>query len=169
MPIFPLFAALALLPSPATGEKPMTAQTEPLVLEGSWEMTAAYEILADGTRVTNYSEHPHGLMMIDRDGRYTIQIFRPDRPRFASGDKTRGTAEEYRTAVLGSSTHFGRVQALPDGRTLIFDVEAASFPNWEGKQQRREYSFRDGVLSYAVPASASGNGTIAWSLWRKLR
>jgi hypothetical protein len=169
MYIHHLVAALALLPSLATGEKVMTEQPAPLVLEGSWEMTAAYEILADGTRVTTYSEHPHGLMMIDRDGRYAIQIFRPDRPKFASGDKTRGTSEEYRAAVLGSSTHFGRVRALPDGRTLIFDVEAASFPNWEGKQQRREYSFSDGVLSYAVPASASGNGTIAWSLWRRLR
>jgi hypothetical protein len=168
MPIPYLAPMLMLLLSLATEGNAMTEQPAPLVLEGSWEMTSAYEVLADGTRVTNYSEHPHGLMMIDRDGRYTIQIFRPDRPKFAAGDKTRGTPEEYRAAALGSSTHFGRVRALPDGRTLIFDVEAASFPNWEGKQQRREYSFRDGVLSYAVPASASGNGTIAWSLWRKL-
>ena len=168
MPVLPFAPVLLLLSASATEGNAMTDQPA-LVLEGSWEMTSAYEILADGTRVTTYGEHPHGLMMIDRDGRYTIQIFRPDRPKFAGGDKTRGTSEEYRAAVLGSSTHFGRVRALPDGRTLIFAVEAASFPNWEGREQRREYSFRDGVLSYAVPASASGNGTIAWSLWRKLR
>jgi hypothetical protein len=157
MPLIPL-AMLAAVP-----------QQPPLVLEGSWEMTSAYEILADGSRATAYGEHPRGLMMIDADGRYTIQIFRPDRPLFASGDKTRGTPEEYRAAVLGSSTHFGRVRALPDGKTLVFSVEGASWPNWEGKQQVREYSFRDGVLTYAVPASASGNGTVAWSVWRKLR
>jgi hypothetical protein len=157
MPLIPL-AMLAAAP-----------QQPPLVLEGSWEMTSAYEILADGSRATAYGEHPRGLMMVDAEGRYTIQIFRPDRPLFASGDKTRGTPEEYRAVVLGSSTHFGRVHALPDGKTLVFSVEGASWPNWEGKQQVREYSFRDGVLTYAVPASASGNGTVAWSVWRKLR
>lgn len=159
-----MLIALAMLPLAAAPPQP-----DPLVLEGSWELASAYEILADGSRATAYGEHPRGRMMVDADGRYSIQIFRPDRPLFAAGDKARGTAEEYRAAALGSSTHFGRVRALPDGRTLVFSVESASWPNWEGKEQRREYSYRDGVLRYAVPVSASGNGTIAWSVWRKLR
>ena len=32
----------------------------------------------------------------------------------------------------------------------------------------REYDYSGNVLSYAVPASASGNGTIAYSVWRKV-
>ena len=136
-------------------------------LEGSWTMDSAYEILANGTRTTNYGEHPSGLMIIDHAGRYSIQIFRRDRPPFKSGDKTRGTPEEYRTAVLGSSTHFGRVSIDRAKHQLLFDVESASFPNWEGKRQVRDYVFRDGLLTYSVPASASGNGTIAYSVWRK--
>ena len=142
--------------------------TDGLKMQGSWVMVSAHEILADGTRTTNYGEHPHGLMMIDRGGRYTIQIFRPDRPKFRSGDKTRGEPGEYRDAMLGSSTHFGRVAVDAAKRQLIFDVEAASFPNWEGKRQVRDYSYSNGVLTYAVPAGASGNGTVAWSVWRKI-
>ncbi|WP_242917882.1 lipocalin-like domain-containing protein [Caulobacter sp. CCUG 60055] len=136
-------------------------------LEGVWVMESAYEIRADGTRTTNYGAHPKGLLTVDAAGRYNMQIFRPDRPAFASGDKTRGTAEEYRQAVLGSSTHFGRVSIDPGKHQLAFDVEAASFPNWEGKRQVRDYTFENGVLSYAVPASASGNGTVAYSVWRR--
>src|SRR5437868_14548825 len=49
-------------------------------LEGSWTMDSAYEILANGARTTNYGEHPSGLMIIDHAGRYSIQIFRRDRP-----------------------------------------------------------------------------------------
>jgi hypothetical protein len=142
--------------------------TDRLDLAGTWEMAQAYEILADGTRVTNYGEHPAGLMMVDAEGRYTIQIFRIARAKFASGDKTRGTPEEYRDAVLGSSTHFGRVRVNPAAHTLTFNVEAASYPNWEGRAQVREYTYADGALTYAVPASASGNGTIAWSVWRRI-
>lgn len=139
-----------------------------LALEGTWVMDSAYEILADGRRVTNYGEHPHGLMMVDRDGRYSIQIFRPGRPKFASGDKTRGEPDEYREAVLGSSTHFGRIAADPATGKLVFDVETASYPNWEGKQQVRDYTFKDDLLAYQVPASASGNGTTAYSIWRRV-
>jgi hypothetical protein len=143
------------------------ANDEGFTMQGTWIMDQAYEILADGTRVTNYGEHPAGLLMVDGADRYTLQIFRRARPNFAAGDKTRGTEGEYREAVLGSSTHFGRVRIDAGQRKLIFDVEAASYPNWEGKRQVRDYSFADGLLTYQVPASASGNGTIAYSIWRR--
>jgi len=144
------------------------ADAQPLSLQGTWVMVSAYEILADGTRTTNFGEHPKGLLMVDQDGRYSLQIFRPDRPRFASGDKTHGTAEEYREAVLGSSTHTGHVAVDPVKATLTFKIDSASYPNWEGAQQVRNYTFKDGILSYAVPASASGNGTVAYSAWQHL-
>jgi hypothetical protein len=131
-------------------------------------MVSAYEITAEGTRTTNYGEHPSGLMIVDRAGRYSIQIFKRDRPQFKSGDKARGEEGEYRAAVLGSSTHFGRVQVDLSKHQLMFDVEAASFPNWQGKRQLRDFIYQDGRLSYAVPASASGNGTIAYSVWRRV-
>jgi hypothetical protein len=141
---------------------------QPLSLPGTWVMEQAYEIRADGTRTTNYGEHPSGLMMIDASGRYSIQIFRPGRPNFASPVKAEGKPEEFREAVLGSSTHFGHVRMDAAKHRLLFDVEAASFPNWEGKRQVRDYSYVGGVLTYTVPASAAGNGTIAYSVWRKV-
>jgi hypothetical protein len=144
------------------------AKPETLSLAGSWVMDSAYEIRADGTRTTNYGEHPNGLMMVDTAGRYSIQIFRPGRPSFASGDKARGEPAEYRAAVLGSSTHFGRVQVNEVAHRLTFDVEAASFPNWEGKRQVRNFTYAADVLTYAVPSSASGNGTVAYSVWRRV-
>lgn len=137
-------------------------------LAGTWVMDSAYEILADGQRVTNYGEHPLGLLIIDPAGRYSLQIFRRDRPAFATGDKARGTSEEFRAAVLGSSTHFGRVRIDAAAKQLIFDIEGASFPNWEGRRQVRDYALQDGLLRYAVPASASGNGTTAYSIWRRV-
>lgn len=157
--VMPLMGAAA--PPHSAGQK--------LSLAGTWVMDSAYEIHADGTRTTNYGEHPKGLMMVDRAGRYSIQIFRPGRPAFRSGDKTRGEPDEYRTAMLGSSTHFGRVTVDRAKHQLLFDVEASSFPNWEGKRQVRDFTYAGGVLSYAVPASASGSGTVAYSVWRKAR
>ena len=145
----------------------MTAPTGSPVLEGTWVMTSAYEILADGRRTTNYGEHPNGLLMIDKTGRYSLQIFRPDRPKFASGVKADGTANEYREAVLGSSTHTGHVSIDTTAGKLVFSIDTSSYPNWEGSRQVRDYTFKDGALTYSVPASASGNGTIAYSVWKR--
>lgn len=132
-------------------------------------MTAAYEIRADGTRATNYGEHPQGLFIVDGAGRYSIQIFRPGRLKFASGVKARGTAEEYRDAVVGSSTHTGRVEVDPAQARLIFSIESSSFPNWEGARQVRDFVFKESTLTYSVPASGSGNGTVAYSVRQRAR
>jgi hypothetical protein len=150
------------------GASAIASETQPLSLEGTWIMTSAYEILADGTRTTNYGERPNGLMMVDKVGRYSIQIFRPNRPKFASGDKRRGTPEEYREAVLGASTNTGRVVVDPVNGKLIFKIETAVYPNWEGTEQVRNYTFKDDTLTYSVPASASGNGTVAYSIWQRV-
>jgi len=150
------------------GASAMANEAQPLSLEGTWIMTSAYEILADGTRTTNYGEHPNGLMMVDKVGRYSIQIFRPSRPKFTSGDKRRGTPEEYREAVLGASTNTGRVVVDPVNGKLIFKIETAVYPNWEGTEQVRNYTLKDDTLTYSVPASASGNGTVAYSIWQRV-
>jgi hypothetical protein len=47
-------------------------------------------------------------------------------------------------------------------------ARAQTFPNSNGKRQVRNYTFKDGVLSYAVPASAYGGGVVAYSLLRRV-
>ena len=147
-----------------------SARSEDLsTLAGTWSLVSAYEIQPDGTRTTNYGEHPTGLLMVDGSGRYSIQIFKLGRPMFASGDKTVGRPDEYRAALVGISTHIGKVTIDRSRHQLVFDVEAASFPNWEGKRQVRDFTYQDGVLSYAVPPTASGNGSTAYSVWRRMQ
>lgn len=172
MPIYRLaritaFSALSSMLLIGPGTSAMACESTPRSLQGTWIMTAAYEVQADGTRTTNYGEHPQGLFIVDPSGRYSMQIFRPGRLKFASGVKARGTAEEYRDAVVGSSTHTGRVAVDATQAKLIFNIESASFPNWEGTQQVRDFVCKDGTLTYSVPASASGNGTVAYSVWQR--
>lgn len=135
-------------------------------LQGTWRMHSAYEILADGSRVTTYTEHPHGLLMIDHDGHYSLQIFHPNRRRLDKG-KAAASIDELRDAVIGSSTHFGKISIDHEKKQLIFQIEVASFANWNGGTQIRDFELKDDLLSYQVPASASPNGTIAYSIWKR--
>ena len=136
-------------------------------LAGSWQMAAAWEILADGSRVTTYTEHPDGLLLIDNHGRYSLQIFHPQRQQFA-GSKAKASLDELKTAVLGSSTHYGTISVDSAKQQLKFHIDAASYPNWNKTTQVRDFTLQGGLLTYAVPATASGNGTKAYSVWRRL-
>jgi hypothetical protein len=136
-------------------------------LAGTWTLVAADVIHADGTRARDYGAAPRGLLMIDAQGHYSLQIFKAERPHFSSGEKPTGTPAEFEAAVLGSSTHFGTIEVDPVSSTLTFQIENASFPNWEGVPQKRHYELTGGELSYRVPARPDGNTPV--SIWRRLQ
>jgi hypothetical protein len=151
-----VFATTSLRAEPATSP-----------LAGTWTLVAADVIHADGRRDRDYGAAPKGLLLIDSEGHYSLQIFKAERPRFASGDKAAGTEAEFKTAVLGSSTHFGEISVDQAASMLTFKIDAASFPNWEGAAQTRHYELKGDELSYRVPPRP--NGDVPISVWRRLR
>lgn len=136
-------------------------------LAGTWTLTAADDLRPDGTRIQAYGPNPIGLLFLGADGRYSVQIFRSDRASFASGDKRRGTPQEYEAASLGMSSHFGRYVVDAAASTITFKIEAASFPNWNGTEQKRPFTLSGDDLEWRVPATPSG--TIPISAWRRAR
>jgi hypothetical protein len=158
-----LFLTSALSSSVASAAN-ITAVTS---LAGTWKLLAADVQHRDGSRTSDYGAAPEGLLVIDAQGHYSLQIFKSERPRFASADKQAGTPAEYRAAVMGSSTHFGTVSVGQDGSTLTFHIERASFPNWEGADQQRRFELKDDQLSYRVVPRP--NGDVPISVWQRLK
>lgn len=156
-----VFAMLAGL---AARDTPMRAPASPL--QGTWTLVAADKLLPGGERARDYGQAPKGRLAVDAQGRYSLQIFKSERTRFASDSKADGDADEFRSAVLGSSTHYGTVAVEPGQGVLVFSIEASSFPNWEGTVQRREYMLEGAVLTYKVPPRA--DGSVPVSVWRRL-
>ncbi|MFZ6744035.1 lipocalin-like domain-containing protein [Undibacterium sp. JH2W] len=138
-------------------------------LTGTWTLVAAPEIHADGSRGETFGEHPQGLLIIDDSGRYSLQIYKSGRNKFAAGDKRKGTDAEFRAAALDTSSHYGRCFIDTERNVMVFRIEHASFPNWDGSEQARQFELKANELTYRVPASASGNGTTAISSWKKIR
>jgi len=132
-----------------------TAQTPSIV--GTWVLTKADKLLPDGTRVSNYGEHPHGLVIFTSDGYYSVQIYRAERLKFSSGDKRKGTPEEYKEASLSTSVHFGRYTLDPANATIIFHIDRSSFPNQDDTTQVRPYELKGDELSWKVPPRPDGS------------
>ncbi|GHH57981.1 lipocalin-like domain-containing protein [[Pseudomonas] boreopolis] len=138
----------------------------PSPLQGTWTLVAADKILPDGTTVRDYGESPKGRLVVDAKGRYSLQIFKSERRRFASDSKADGSADELRSAVMGSSTHYGTVEIDDRQGLLVFSIEGSSFPNWEGTVQKRRYRLHGSELNYQVPPRE--DGSIPLSVWRRL-
>ncbi|KJC60261.1 lipocalin-like domain protein [Bradyrhizobium sp. LTSPM299] len=135
-------------------------------LAGTWTLVAADVLHGDGSRGHDYGPSPRGMLFIDADGRYSLQIFDSERRPFATGDKLKATEAEYRAAVLGVSSHFGKLDVDPVKGTLDFHISKASFPNWEGTEQVRLYELKANELSYRVPPRSNGDTPI--SVWRRV-
>jgi hypothetical protein len=142
------------------------AASEVSALTGTWFLAAADVLHPDGTRTHDYGAAPKGSLMIDAKGRYSLQIFKAERSRFSSDDKRSGTPAEYEEAVMGSSTHLGELSVDSANGVLTFHIQNASFPNWEGEEQKRNYELKGSELSYRVVPRP--NGDVPISVWRKL-
>jgi hypothetical protein len=162
-----LAAIACLLPAVAWSSGSMAADTRGDVsLAGTWTLVAADVLHPDGSRSHDYGDAPKGLLLIDRAGHYSLQLYRADRPRFANPSKAKASAQEYKAAVMGSSTHYGTLAVEQDKHQLVFHIEGASFPNWEGQAQTRAFELHGDTLSYRVPPRPDGN--VPLSVWRRV-
>jgi hypothetical protein len=141
------------------------AATPVFPLQGTWTLVAADKVLPDGRTTRDYGEHPKGRLVVDATGRYSLQIFKSERLEFASDSKADGSVDEFKSAAMGSSTHYGTLTIDAPG-VLVFSIEGSSFPNWEGTIQRRQYTLDGAELRYKVPPRA--DGSIPVSVWRRI-
>lgn len=158
--------APAALLSVAIGLGAAAAQS-PKDLAGAWtldQLTAEQ----DGKTVEPYGPHPKGRMMLDADGRFSITIVRAGVAKFASNNRTTGTAEENKAAVQGSLAYFGSYAVDPQSRMLDIRIEASTYPNFEGTSQKRLYTLSGDELVLTNP-SPSGGGGAAKQVWKRVK
>lgn len=135
----------------------LTAVAQSPSIAGTWALTAADKLLPDGTRSHDYGDNPHGFVIFTEDGHYSVQIYRDQRTKFASGDKLKGSPEEYKDDVLGMSVHYGKYSVDAANNTISFQIDRASFPNWDGTTQVRGFELKGDELSWKVPRRPDGS------------
>jgi len=143
------------------------APTQSPSIAGTWGLTEADKLLPDGTRVSDYGANPHGLVIFTADGYYSFQLYRADRMKFSSGDKFKGTPEEYKAASLGMSNHFGRYTLDPTKKTISFQIDRASFPNWDDTTRFSPYELNGDELSWK--GAPRPDGSIPITVLRRVR
>jgi hypothetical protein len=156
---------LSMLAVVLIGPLAASAQTSDIV--GTWVLSKAEKLLPDGTRISDYGENPHGLVVFTADGHYSVQIYRADRLKFSSGDKLKGTPEEYKEASLTTSVHFGRYTMDSAKHTITFHIDRSSFPNQDDTTQVRPYEMTGDELSWKV--APRPDGSVPITILRRVR
>ena len=154
--------ALALFASAAeAGNQKSSSLKQGLV--GTWTMVSD-TVDQNGTKVEPFGPSPLGNMILTNDGRFSIVLTSPDVAKFASGSRTGGTAEENQAAMAGGIGYFGTYTVSEADKTVHLRVQASTFPNWRGSDQKRIASLSGDDLTWTnpTPSIGAGNATLVW-------
>jgi len=148
-------AVLLLSVMPTTWAQQKAADAKKQIV-GVWKTVSDINKGSDGVVRSAFGPNPKGVFIFTASGRYASINTRPDIPKFASGNRMQGTADENKAVVQGSIAHFGTYSISPDGKVLILKVEGGTWPSWVGSEQKRDFTLAGDELKYTVTASIGG-------------
>jgi lipocalin-like protein len=151
-----LFLAVALPAGDAFGQQ--MGMKEQLV--GTWTYVSADTVRPDGSRVPIYGPNPQGLAIFESNGRYLLLVARAGLPKFESNNRLEGTLEEYKAVVQGSNAHFGRYTINDADKTITFQIETSTFPNWNGTEQKRPFTLTGDEFRWTTAGSSGGSAEV---------
>ena len=132
-------------------------------IAGTWQLVSSV-VERDGSKIDQFGPDPKGMLSLSPDGHFMLTIIAAGLPKFASGNRANGTAEENKAVVSKSIAMIGTYAVDPAAKTVIWRTESATFPNWNGTEQKRLIATLNGEeLKYVTPnASSGGVGTVTW-------
>jgi len=155
---FAVFAILAVSLLPGVGMAgDVSAESRDIV--GTWEWLSVDNTAPDVVTMQPFGPKPGGYLSFDSKGRFVWLITRPGRAKFVSGRRDQGTAEENKATVQGSLAYCGAYAI--SGDTLILKIEASTYPNEEGAEQKRTFALNGDELSWRNPMVSTGASGVA--------
>jgi hypothetical protein len=138
-------------------------------LVGTWNFVVAEVTAPDGKKSFPFGETPKGMLIFTPDGRFAQIHVASDVPKFASGNRLTGTAEEYAVIMRRSLSMFGTYTVDEEKRTVTFNIVSSTFPNTDGEAQTRTIDkLTDDELVNTNPNVAGGRGK-ASNLYKRVK
>jgi hypothetical protein len=130
-------------------------QTKNLFI-GTWKFISLVGENSEGEIFHPYGKDLYGRLMYDSNGNMSVFLMRPDRPKFAADDIYKGTPEEIKFTFENFDAYCGTYTIDKDNGTITHHIEGSRFPNWEGSEQTRYYTFLNDTLSLSAKIKLKG-------------
>jgi hypothetical protein len=129
-------------------------------LVGTWTIVSVETTNADGSKRLPFGANPKGMTVFDATGRYVVFLITPDLPKITSNNRLSATADENKAVVQGSLTTYGTYTVDEASKTINQHIEASTFPNWSGQDQKRPINkLTADELVFTNPAPTTGAGS----------
>jgi hypothetical protein len=132
-----------------------SASYDPKDLVGTWTVVSVVTE-RNGRKFDSYGPNAKGMLVFDANGRYSIIFIAGGLPSFGSGNRSSVTADEAMTVVAGSLAHFDTYVVDEADKSLTLQIDRATFPNWDGKNNRRSFVIRGDELRFMEQHSSAG-------------
>ena len=119
-------------------------------IQGSWKLVSLYNE-KDGKKIEMFGPNPRGSLILTPDGRFSVIMMRASLPKFAANNRMQGTAEENQAVVQGSNAYYGTYVVNEKEQTVTLHVEASTFPNSDGQDQKRATTVKGDEMTVINP------------------
>lgn len=136
---------------------------------GAWKLVTFEFRKDDGSVIYPFGAEARGSVIYTESGRFSGQLMRIDRPKFAISDQMKGTSAEIEASYKGSISYFGTYEVDTDNGVVNHFVEGSIFPNMEGTQQKRFYELNENQLTLKTPPfKVSGERAAGIIIWERV-
>ena len=127
-------------------------------LVGTWTLVSSDQVLPDGSKLKQFGSNPKGINVFDVNGRFFLMVASADNSKIASKDpSSRTNSEEVGGLIVESIAYYGTYTVNEAERVAILHLEASTFPNQIGTDQKRTITtLTADELKYSHPAAMSG-------------
>jgi hypothetical protein len=131
-------------------------------LVGTWALVSNTEEYADGSKVL-WGPDTKGSLIFSANGQYSLQI--------AVGERVPAKGNPAENPVGKFISYFGTYAASDADKTLSFRIVRASFPSWDGTEQKRLIVETGDQLIYkAVTPIPSAKGPfVPVLIWQRVK
>jgi hypothetical protein len=145
-------------------------------LVGTWTLVSSEQVRPDGTKLQQFGVNPNGINVFDPNGRFFVMVARPgfvvvasaDDPKIASHDLSTTNPDKVDGLIAEPVAYYGTYTVNEAEKVVILHLEASTFPNQVGTDQRRTItSLTADELKYSSPASMSG--VEVYQVWKRAK
>src|SRR5450432_1769461 len=126
-------------------------------LVGTWTLVSSDQVMPDGSKLKQFGANPKGINAFDANGRFFLMVASADNSKIASRDPSKMNPEDVGGLIVESIAYYGTYTVNEAERVAILHLEASTFPNQIGTDQKRSIiSLTADELKYSYPAATPG-------------
>jgi hypothetical protein len=157
--------ALCLAVSLSSSDSLAQQKTLKEQLVGTWTLVSSDQVRLDGSKLKQFGTNPKGINVFDANGRFFLMVANSrflviasaENTKIVSHDPSKTNSEEIDSLIVEPMAYYGTYTVNEAERVAILHLEASTFPNQIGTDQKRTItSLTADELKYSNPAAMPG-------------